>query len=174
MAVPFQKSLSELHKIEPLNGTNYKRWSQKLLLYFEQLELDYVLTTDYIDDSDTSQTNTEKSVATPTTPKTPTIPLDETARKKLEKDNKLARSYLLNNMSNPLFDLFVIFKSTKIISTKLEVKYGSHDVGKRKYVVGKWLQFQVVDNKPIMEQVHVYENLCAEVLNEGMKMCEIL
>jgi len=25
-----------------------------------------------------------------------------------------------------------------------------------------------------MEQVHVYENLCAEVLNEGMKMCEIL
>jgi len=25
-----------------------------------------------------------------------------------------------------------------------------------------------------MEQVHVYENLCAEVLNERMKMCEIL
>ena len=25
-----------------------------------------------------------------------------------------------------------------------------------------------------MEQVHVYENLRAEVLNEGMKMCEIL
>ena len=25
-----------------------------------------------------------------------------------------------------------------------------------------------------MEQVHVYENLCTEVLNEGMKMCEIL
>jgi len=25
-----------------------------------------------------------------------------------------------------------------------------------------------------MEQVHIYENLCAEVLAEGMKMCEIL
>ena len=68
-------------------------------------KIDYILTTDYIDDSDTSQTDTEKCLATPTTPKTPTIPLDKTARKKLEKDNKLARSYLLNNMSNPLFDL---------------------------------------------------------------------
>ena len=25
-----------------------------------------------------------------------------------------------------------------------------------------------------MEQVHTYENMCAEVLTEGMKMCEIL
>jgi len=55
-----------------------------------------------------------------------------------------------------------------------ETKYGSDDAGKKKYVVGKWLQFQIVDDKPIMEQVHVYENLCAEVLNAGMKMCEIL
>ena len=102
MAVPFQKSLPELHKIEPLDGTNYKRWSQKLLLCFEQLEIDYVLTTDYSDDSDISQTDTDKSLATPTTPKTPNIPLDETARKKLEKDNKLAQSYLLNNMTNQI------------------------------------------------------------------------
>jgi len=48
IAVPFPKSLPELHKIEPLNGTNYKRWSQKLLLCFEQLEIDYVLTIDYL------------------------------------------------------------------------------------------------------------------------------
>jgi len=25
-----------------------------------------------------------------------------------------------------------------------------------------------------MEQLHTYENLCAEVLNKGMMMCEIL
>ena len=39
---------------------------------------------------------------------------------------------------------------------------------------GKWLQFQTVHDKPIMEQVHTYENLCAKVLAKGMKMCEIL
>ena len=77
-------------------------------------------------------------------------------------------------MSNPLFDLFVIFRSAKITWIKLEVKYGLDDAGKRKYIDRKWLQFQIVDDKPIMEQVHIYENLCAEVLNEGMKMSEIL
>jgi len=77
-------------------------------------------------------------------------------------------------MTNPLFDLFVKFKSAKLIWTKLDAKYGSDDAGKRKYLVGKWLQFQITDEKPIMEQVHTYENLCAEVLAEGMKMSEIL
>jgi len=77
-------------------------------------------------------------------------------------------------MSNPLFDLFVIFKSAKIIWTKLKAEYGSDDASKKKYVVRKWLQFQIVYDKPIMEQVNIYENLCAEVLNEDMKMCEIL
>jgi len=156
MATPFQKTLPELYKIELLDGTNYKHWYQKLLLCFEQLEIDYVLSTEYADDIDTSQTDTEKSLSTPTTPKTPAISLGEATKKKLEKDNKLARSYLLNNMSNPLFDLFFIFKSAKIIWTKLEVKYDSDDAEKRKYVIGKWLQFQIVDDKPIMEQVHVY------------------
>jgi len=56
----------------------------------------------------------------------------------------------------------------------LEAKYRSDDAEKRKYVVGKWLQFHIVDDKPSIEQVHAYENLCAEVLNEGMKMCDIL
>jgi len=43
----------------------------------------------------------------PLHPNTPAIPLAEAARKKRKKD-KLARSYLLNNISNPLFDLLVI------------------------------------------------------------------
>lgn len=138
------KILPDLYKIEPLDGTNYKRWSQKLLLCFEQLEIDYVFTTDLPDEG-----NPDSEPATPTVPRTSPIPLDEATKKKFEKDNKLARNYLLNNISNPLFDLFVIFESAKVIWTKLE-------------------------EKPIPEQVHVYENLCAEVLVEGMKMCEIL
>jgi len=104
MAAPFQNT-HKPHKIEPLDGTNYKYWSQKLLLYFEQLEIDYVLPAEYGDDIDTSHTDVKKFVSTPTTPTTPVIPLDEAAGKKLEKVNKLARSYLLKNMSNPLFGL---------------------------------------------------------------------
>ncbi|XP_057248974.1 uncharacterized protein LOC130590516 [Beta vulgaris subsp. vulgaris] len=31
----------------------------------------------------------------------------------------------------------------------------------------------MVDDKPVMEQVHVYENMCADFLNEDMKICEV-
>jgi len=141
MAAPFHKTLPELHKIEPLDGTNYKRWSQKLLLCFEQFEIDYIISTEFTDDTDTSQNDAEKSLFTPTTPKTPVVPLDEAAIKKPEKDNKLARSYRLNNMSNPLFDLFVIFKSTKIIWTKLEAKYGFDDAAKGSMSLGSGCNF---------------------------------
>ncbi|GJS43055.1 dehydrodolichyl diphosphate synthase 2-like protein [Tanacetum coccineum] len=46
MSVSFNKVFCDLSKLEPLDGTNYKRWSQKLLIFFEQLEIDYVLSQD--------------------------------------------------------------------------------------------------------------------------------
>jgi len=94
MVATFQKNLPELYKIEALYGTNYKHWSQKLLLCFEQLEIDYVLSSEHLDEGNTSHnTDGEKSPSTPTAPKTPVIPLDKATKKKLKKDNKLARSY---------------------------------------------------------------------------------
>ncbi|KAL0367007.1 UNVERIFIED_CONTAM: hypothetical protein Sradi_3590800 [Sesamum radiatum] len=77
-------------------------------------------------------------------------------------------------MSNTLFDLFVNQKSAKEIWETLETRYGGDDAGRKKYVVGKWLQFHMTDDKPIMDQVHEYENLVADVLSEGMKMCDTL
>ena len=101
------KTLRELYKIEPLDGTNYKYWSQKLLLCFEQLEIYYVLTTDFLNDNQITADADFTKPSTPAVPKTPSIPLDDATRKKFEKDNKLIQSYLLNNMANPWFDLFV-------------------------------------------------------------------
>jgi len=86
----------------------------------------------------------------------------------------MVRGHLLNHMTNPPFDLFITFKYAKIIWDWLEVKYGANDVGKNIYVVGESLRIQITNDKPIMEQIHVYENLYANVLNENMNMCEIL
>ena len=72
------------------------------------------------------------------------------------------------------FDLFVTFKYVKITWERLKVKYGVNDATKKKYVVVELLQFQTTDDKPIMEQIHVYENLCAEVLSENIMMYKIL
>ncbi|TYK07993.1 ty1-copia retrotransposon protein [Cucumis melo var. makuwa] len=77
-------------------------------------------------------------------------------------------------MLDPMFDLFVVQNSAKDIWSTLESRYGGDDAGRKKYVVTKWLQFQMTDDKPAVEQIHEYENLVANVLSEGMKMCEIL
>ncbi|KAL0411844.1 UNVERIFIED_CONTAM: hypothetical protein Slati_3774100 [Sesamum latifolium] len=70
-------------------------------------------------------------------------------------------------MTNTLFDLFVNQKSAKEIWNTLETRYGGDDAGRKKYVVGKWLQFHMTDDKPIMDQVHEYENLLTDVLSEA-------
>jgi len=67
--------------------------------------------------------------------------VDEKTRKKFEKDNNMVMGHLLNYILKPLFDLFVTFKSAKIICKKLEVKYEVNDARKKKYTVREWLCF---------------------------------
>ncbi|KAK9668837.1 hypothetical protein RND81_13G090100 [Saponaria officinalis] len=170
MSSVLSKTLPDLTKLEQLDGNNYKRWSQKLLMYFEQLEIDYVLFSDPL-------APVKETTATTTVEDTPlvisVVKSNEETIKKFDKDNKTVRCQLLSHMSDTLFDFFMVHKSAKLIWESSEAKYGADDAGKKKYVVGKWLEFHMVDGKPIMEQVHVYENLCADVVNEVMKLDDI-
>ncbi|KAL9243932.1 hypothetical protein vseg_017764 [Gypsophila vaccaria] len=143
MAVVSNRIIADLSKLEPLDGNNYKRWSQKLLMFFEQLEIDYVL---FKDPCIAVSLNDVEA----TSPLVAIVKLNEESINKFEKDNKTARYHILNHMTNTLFDLFMIHKSPKFIWDSLEKKYGADGAGKRKYVVGQWL-FQMVDDKPIME-----------------------
>nr|XP_016471390.1 PREDICTED: uncharacterized protein LOC107793528 [Nicotiana tabacum] len=169
MATTLNKTLPDLSKLEPLDGNNYKCWSHKLLVFFEQLEVDYVLFNEHPADVVSNTTNVADSSNI-----TATVVADNAAKKKFEKDNKTIRGHLLNHMTNTLFDLCINYKSAKVIWDSLEKKYGADNAGEKKHVIEKWIKFQMVDDKPIMEQVHEYENLTADVLNEVMKMCEIL
>ncbi|XP_070036332.1 uncharacterized protein [Nicotiana tomentosiformis] len=169
MATTLNKTLPDLSKLEPLDYNNYKRWSQKLLILFEQLEVDFVL----FNEPPAHVVSNTTNVADSSNINAIVVAYDA-AKKKYEKDNKTVRGHLLNHMTNTLFDLFINYKSAKVIWDSLEKKYGVDDTGKKKYVVGKSIKFLMVDDKPIMEQVHEYENLTADVLNEGMEMCQIL
>ncbi|KAL0451543.1 UNVERIFIED_CONTAM: hypothetical protein Slati_1132400 [Sesamum latifolium] len=171
MAVSISKALLDLSKFKPLDGTNYKRWSQKLFIFFEQLDVDYVLFT--TPPKPEVPAETSFVAITPFTTEE-TKNSAEDAKVKYDRDNKTLRGHLMNHINNTLFDLFVNQKSAKEIWYTLETRYGGDDVGRKKYVVGKWLQFHMVDDKPIMDQVHEYENLVADILSEGMKMCDIL
>ncbi|CAN0918509.1 Retrovirus-related Pol polyprotein from transposon TNT 1-94, partial [Linum grandiflorum] len=76
-------------------------------------------------------------------------------------------------MVNPIFDLLYNMKSAKEIWELLHAKYEADDAGMKKYAVRNWLKYNLQEDKPIMDQVHTYENLTAEILAEGMKICEV-
>jgi len=46
MVLTVNKALPDLSKLEPLDRTNYRCWSQKLLAFFKQIEVDYMLFSD--------------------------------------------------------------------------------------------------------------------------------
>jgi len=56
IALSLHKTLSDLSKLERLDGTNYRHWPQKLLIFFEQLEVDHVLFSNPTKESSTFET----------------------------------------------------------------------------------------------------------------------
>lgn len=113
MVAPTVKALPNLSKLEPLDDTNYRRWSQKLLIFFKQLEVHYVLFIDHHHDQPDAISILTTPVATP--PIDITKSADGDARAKFEKNNKTIHGHLLNHMTNPLFDLFVSQRYAKTI-----------------------------------------------------------
>ncbi|XP_074299326.1 uncharacterized protein LOC141630397 [Silene latifolia] len=153
------KIVPGLCKMELLDGKNYRRWSEKILFYFSQYEIDYVL----FQESQSTQ-STEDSSSSEIVKPDP----------KFAKDNKTVRSVMLHYMVDNLFDIYCKAKTAKSIWDALETKYGTDDFGTKKYAVARWLKFQITDGKPITDQIHEYENMVSESIGEGMVLCEYM
>jgi len=98
MALTINKAPSDVSKLEPLDGTNYRRWSQKLLIFFKHLDVDYVLFFEL-----TGETNTyEISIASGNgIVNDNSKAIDEATTKKFQQDNKTIRMHPLNHMITP-------------------------------------------------------------------------
>jgi len=75
-------------------------------------------------------------------------------RKKRTEDEELARGHILNTVSDRLYDLYTEIKSPRELWEQLDFKYKAEEEGTNKYLVSKYLDFKMVDNKPILEQIH--------------------
>lgn len=87
----------------------------------------------------------------PVTPATPMIPepklpfVPKISLEKYEHDNKTVRATLLTHMNDPLFNLFTPTKSAKAVWEALDKKFGANDARKRKYGIGSWPNFKMVN-----------------------------
>jgi len=82
-----------------------------------------------------------------------------------EKDNKTCHGLFLHYMT----DSFYIYSKTQNaikFSKVLNSQYDLDDTRIRKYACSRRLSFKMTNDKPILEQVHAYESLCAKILVE--------
>ncbi|XP_023746718.1 uncharacterized protein LOC111894857 [Lactuca sativa] len=138
----------EFAKLDQFDGQNYTRWAEKVRFMFHVLKLAFVLD--------------PKPAPIPTNP----IPeagktVDPAVIAELEKQRTMRREseelcvgHIKNSQSDRLYDLYSLIKDPRELWNALELKYKAHEEGTNKYLVSKYLEFQMVDDKSIMEQVH--------------------
>ncbi|XP_052625720.1 uncharacterized protein LOC128132793 [Lactuca sativa] len=85
----------------------------------------------------------------------PTVIAELKKKRILHRESEeLCVGHIKNSLSDRLYDLYSPVKDPKELWNALELKYKAHEEGTNKYHVSKYLEFQMVDDKSIMEQVH--------------------
>ena len=97
-------------KLDCFDGANFVCWKDKMMFLLTALKISYIL------DPNLSE------IPAPKDEDTEQLKVD---RKKYEEDELLCRGYILNNLSDLLYDLFTSIKFVKEIWNSLEYKYNT-------------------------------------------------
>ncbi|XP_075499088.1 uncharacterized protein LOC142537463 [Primulina tabacum] len=138
-----------------LSGADFKRWQQKMLFYLTTLSLSRFLKEDSpviaADDNDSQR---------------------RSAVDAWNHNDFLCRNYILNGLDDTLYSVYYSVKTAKDLWDSLEKKYKTEDAGVKKFVVGKFLDFKMVDNKSVINQVQEIQIINHDLLAEGMDINE--
>uniref|UniRef100_A0A7N2LHK6 Retrovirus-related Pol polyprotein from transposon TNT 1-94-like beta-barrel domain-containing protein n=1 Tax=Quercus lobata TaxID=97700 RepID=A0A7N2LHK6_QUELO len=142
-------------KPEKFNGIEFKRWQQKILFYLTTLNL--------------AKFFNENA---------PKLKENETDRQVVavveawKHVDFLCKNYILNELDNTLYRVYSSIKTVKELWDSLEKKYKTEDAGTKKFIVGKLLDYKMVDSKTVLSQVQELQVILHEIHAEGMSVSE--
>ncbi|KZV52611.1 hypothetical protein F511_07004 [Dorcoceras hygrometricum] len=84
----------------------------------------------------------------------------------------LCRNYILNSLDDVLYGVYCFVKTAKELWNSLEKKYKTEDAGVKKFIVGKFLDYKMVDAKTVMSQVQEIQIIIHDLIAEGMEINE--
>ncbi|XP_060963454.1 uncharacterized protein LOC133032979 [Cannabis sativa] len=158
-------STADINKPFRFEGLHFKRWRQKMLFFLTMKKVAFVLTV-------------LKPVLSETPP--PVEKKDEVEKYESQvkerdswvENDILCKNFILNGLSDDLYDYYNFDKSAKEIWEALQKKYDTEEVGTKKYVVSRYLKFQMTDDKSVEAQSHELQKITHEILSEGMTIDE--
>ena len=126
-------NLSHGEKPEKFNGTDFKRWQQKMLFYLTTLSLAKFLCEDPLElnEGETNRTIVDA----------------------WKHSDFLCRNYILNGLDNTLDNVYCTVTSAKVLWDSLDKKYKTEDAGMKEFIVGKFLDYKMVDSKTVISQI---------------------
>ena len=151
ITMPISVSLGE--KPKKFNGPNFKRWQQKMLFYLTTLKLVRFLTED-----------------------APKLKQDEHDIQVISVVDAwkfsgfLWRNYVINALTNSLYNVYSDKKTNKELWESLDRKYKTEDARAKKFVVGYFLDYKMVDSKIVVSQVQELQVILHEIHAEGMML----
>ncbi|KAK3003570.1 hypothetical protein RJ639_018905 [Escallonia herrerae] len=139
---------------EKFNGKDFKRWQQKMLFYLTTLNLARFLQEDAPDLGENPDRQTVAAVDA------------------WKHSDFLCKNYILNGLDNALYNVYSPMVNAKALWESLERKYKMEDAGSKKFVVGKFRDFKMVDSKTLISQVQEFQLILLDIHAEGMVLGE--
>ncbi|KAK9724038.1 hypothetical protein RND81_05G043600 [Saponaria officinalis] len=93
-------------------------------------------------------------------------------RNKWENDDYICRGHILNGMSDSLFDIYQNVESARDLWNQLESKYMDEDASSKKFLVGNFMNYKMVDFRPVMEQYNELLRILGQFAQHKMEMDE--
>ena len=86
--------------------------------------------------------------------------------------NFLRKNYVMNGLADSLYNVYFDKKTAKELWESLDRKYKTKDIGAKKFVVGRFLDYKMVDSKIVTSQVQELQVILHEIHVEGMMLSE--
>ncbi|XP_052198257.1 uncharacterized protein LOC127805540 [Diospyros lotus] len=152
---PVSKPATHVEKPQQFNGEDFKRWQQKMVFYLTTLNLAHIL-----------------KEACPVTPENATAK-EVAAKEALMHTDFLCQNYILSALVDSLYNVYcTAYPTAKDLWDALDKKYKLEDAGTKKFLVGKFLDYKMVDSKLVVNQLEELQVLFSDLLSEGLVINE--
>ena len=130
----------------PFDGSNFKRWRARAILWFTAMECFHV-----------AQGK-------------PAEPLSDEDERKFNAADNLFRGALVNILADNIVDVYMHLPTGIEMWNALEAKFGVSDAGSELYVMEQFYDYKMVDDRSVVEQAHEIQALAKELENNK---CEL-